>query len=119
MTDDDLALCAERTSVAQAPVADRGLDERSQPKPLRALDAVNWLRYLAKGKLRLAKASHGTSEHTLFFQAHVMREAARHIEALVRDRGPASELPRRFETDVPRVGSKGVIADVKSGLGYD
>lgn len=82
MTDQNVALYAQWTSVDQAPAA--LVQEHPKPKQLSAADTVNWLRYLAKCKTRLSQASCGQNEQSLAFQAHVMREAARHLEYLNR-----------------------------------
>jgi hypothetical protein len=58
--------------------------ESSREKALSPSDAINWLRYLAKCKQRLSQVSTGEKESGLAFQAHVMREAARHLEELSR-----------------------------------
>jgi hypothetical protein len=80
MTDQNVALYAQWTSVDEAPAA--LVQEHPKPKQLSATDTVNWLRYLAKCKTRQSQISSGGNEPALVFQAHVMREAARHLESL-------------------------------------
>jgi hypothetical protein len=57
---------------------------QSAQKPLEVRDAVNWLRFLAKREQRRIDAACGGNEQPLLFQAHVLREAARHLESLSR-----------------------------------
>ena len=82
MTDQSPALYAQWSSVSEAPAA--LVQEYPKPKPLTPAETVNWLRYLAKCKARLSQNSTGRNERSLAFQAHVMREAARHLEYLNR-----------------------------------
>jgi len=80
MTDQNVALYAQWSSVDEAPVA--LVQEQPKPKQLSAADTVNWLRYIAKCKGRLSQTFTGENEQSLAFQAYVMREAARHLETL-------------------------------------
>lgn len=57
---------------------------QSAQKPLEVSDAVNWLRFLAKREQRRLDAAYAGNEQLLFFQTHVLREAARHLETLSR-----------------------------------
>jgi hypothetical protein len=57
---------------------------QSAQKPLEVSDAVNWLRFLAKREQRRLDAAYSGNEQLLFFQTHVLREAARHLESLSR-----------------------------------
>lgn len=84
MSDQTVAPCA-RNIVEPEGFATAELGEISPKlKSLSPTDVVNWLRYLAKCKQRLSEVSAGRNQDTLLFQAHVMREAARHLEALNR-----------------------------------
>jgi hypothetical protein len=102
MSEDDLALCARTFPAAEIPAAEapesavaeshaadgpaaaEPAAERRRDQALSVRATVNWLRYMAKCKQRLSDVSYGTNGETLSFQAHVMREAARHLETLGR-----------------------------------
>ena len=57
---------------------------QSAQKPLEVRDVVHWLRFLAKREQRRIDAVYDGNEQPLLFQAHVLREAARHLESLSR-----------------------------------